>query len=175
MRMRSSSPFPGQSTQIITSVSTPFAIFYFIFIFILIYLFIYLVIKHPMDLGTMLKHVKARKYKSKHEFSVDLNLIWKNCFKYNSGPVSFFAKQLFRTNMRLIHPSPLSFSGSSTSRMRHSLAAQSRASLGPCIRPSRPHHYHWAPDSLRSSIHHLLSRFSSQVRQGQRYDQRYHF
>lgn len=46
-----------------------------------------IVIKHPMDLGTMLKNVKARKYKSKQEFAADLGLIWKNCFKYNSGPV----------------------------------------------------------------------------------------
>ena len=43
----------------------------------------------------MLKNVKARKYKSKQEFSADLGLIWKNCFKYNSGPVSLlcFARQ----------------------------------------------------------------------------------
>jgi len=47
----------------------------------------HIVIKHPMDLGTMLKNVKARKYKSKQEFAADLGLIWKNCFKYNSGPV----------------------------------------------------------------------------------------
>ncbi|KAF8584316.1 hypothetical protein K439DRAFT_1633690 [Ramaria rubella] len=46
----------------------------------------YELIKHPMDLGTMMKHVKARKYKSKQEFAADLGLIWKNCFKYNSGP-----------------------------------------------------------------------------------------
>ncbi|KAF8514635.1 hypothetical protein BU17DRAFT_94325 [Hysterangium stoloniferum] len=46
----------------------------------------YEVIKHPMDLATMLKNVKARKYNTKEEFAADLNLIWKNCFKYNSGP-----------------------------------------------------------------------------------------
>lgn len=48
------------------------------------------VIEQPMDLGTMLKYVKTRKYKSKQEFAGDLNLIWKNCFKYNSGPVRSF-------------------------------------------------------------------------------------
>ncbi|KAF8532180.1 hypothetical protein JB92DRAFT_3104283 [Gautieria morchelliformis] len=46
----------------------------------------YELIKHPMDLATMLKHVKARKYKSKKEFAADLGLIWKNCLKYNTGP-----------------------------------------------------------------------------------------
>ncbi|KAG8965276.1 Transcriptional activator spt7 [Tulasnella sp. 419] len=42
------------------------------------------VIKHPMDLQTMLKKVKAHAYKNKKEFADDLNLIWDNCLTYNS-------------------------------------------------------------------------------------------
>lgn len=43
-----------------------------------------IVIKHPMDLGTMTKKLKALQYRSKQEFVDDLNLIWANCFKYNT-------------------------------------------------------------------------------------------
>ncbi|WVQ87371.1 hypothetical protein IAS59_001095 [Cryptococcus gattii] len=44
----------------------------------------YDVIKRPMDLSTILRNAKARKYKNKAEFAADLDLIWKNCFEYNS-------------------------------------------------------------------------------------------
>ncbi|WVF72103.1 hypothetical protein IAT40_006915 [Kwoniella sp. CBS 6097] len=44
----------------------------------------YEVIKRPMDLTSVLRNVKARKYKSKADFESDLNLIWSNCFEYNS-------------------------------------------------------------------------------------------
>ena len=46
----------------------------------------YDVIKHPMDLGTMQKKVKAGQYKSKKQFAHDLDLIWDNCLLYNSDP-----------------------------------------------------------------------------------------
>ncbi|KAI9370102.1 hypothetical protein BJX61DRAFT_109842 [Aspergillus egyptiacus] len=52
----------------------------------------YAVIKHPMDLGTMTKKLKALQYKSKQEFVDDLNLIWSNCFKYNTNPEHFLRK-----------------------------------------------------------------------------------
>ena len=51
------------------------------------------VIKNPMDLGTMTKKMKALQYKSKDEFTQDLDLIWSNCLTYNTLPVSFY--QLF--------------------------------------------------------------------------------
>ena len=41
------------------------------------------VIKHPMDIGSMLKKLKQLQYKSKKEFVDDLNLIWTNCLDYN--------------------------------------------------------------------------------------------
>ncbi|KAJ9098645.1 hypothetical protein QFC21_004293 [Naganishia friedmannii] len=41
-------------------------------------------ISKPMDLGTLLKNVKNRMYKSKKSFARDLNLIWTNCLTYNS-------------------------------------------------------------------------------------------
>ena len=47
------------------------------------------VITNPMDLQTMLKRVKQRMYKSKREFQDDLDLIWNNCYTYNTGDVRF--------------------------------------------------------------------------------------
>lgn len=44
------------------------------------------VIKHPMDIGSMIKKLKQLSYKSKKEFVDDLNLIWSNCLKYNQDP-----------------------------------------------------------------------------------------
>lgn len=52
----------------------------------------YNIIKQPMDLGTMTKKLKALQYKSKQEFVDDLNLIWANCFKYNTNPEHFLRK-----------------------------------------------------------------------------------
>ncbi|KAF7714589.1 Transcriptional activator spt7-like protein [Penicillium ucsense] len=46
----------------------------------------HLIIRHPMDLGTMTKKLKAISYKSKQEFVDDINLIWANCLKYNTDP-----------------------------------------------------------------------------------------
>lgn len=50
------------------------------------------VIKHPMDLGSMTKKLKAVQYKSKQEFVDDLNLIWANCLKYNANPEHFLRR-----------------------------------------------------------------------------------
>ncbi|KAF2087188.1 hypothetical protein K490DRAFT_42539 [Saccharata proteae CBS 121410] len=44
------------------------------------------IIKHPMDIGSMIKKLKTFVYKSKKEFVDDLNLIWSNCLKYNADP-----------------------------------------------------------------------------------------
>ncbi|MBW0470903.1 hypothetical protein O181_010618 [Austropuccinia psidii MF-1] len=44
----------------------------------------YDIIKKPMDLGTVLKKVKSGVYKTKASFNDDLELIWTNCFTYNS-------------------------------------------------------------------------------------------
>lgn len=45
-----------------------------------------IVIRHPMDLGTMTKKLKAFSYRSKQDFVDDINLIWANCLKYNTDP-----------------------------------------------------------------------------------------
>ncbi|KAI0074871.1 hypothetical protein K474DRAFT_1499959 [Panus rudis PR-1116 ss-1] len=45
----------------------------------------YDVITTPMDLGTMLRKVKHKNYKSKREFKDDLDLIWSNCYTYNAA------------------------------------------------------------------------------------------
>ncbi|KAH8427010.1 SAGA histone acetyltransferase complex subunit SPT7 [Aspergillus melleus] len=52
----------------------------------------YTIIKHPMDLGTMTKKLKALQYRSKQDFVDDVNLIWTNCFKYNTNPDHFLRK-----------------------------------------------------------------------------------
>jgi hypothetical protein len=41
-----------------------------------------------MDLGTMLRRVKGKHYRSKKEFKDDLDLVWQNCFTYNHAEVS---------------------------------------------------------------------------------------
>ncbi|EPX72367.1 SAGA complex bromodomain subunit Spt7 [Schizosaccharomyces octosporus yFS286] len=46
----------------------------------------YNVIKEPMDLGTMLRKLKALQYNSKKDIVHDLMLIWSNCLTYNSHP-----------------------------------------------------------------------------------------
>ncbi|KIY51471.1 hypothetical protein FISHEDRAFT_36889, partial [Fistulina hepatica ATCC 64428] len=43
------------------------------------------IITNPMDLSTMTRKVKNKQYKSKREFQDDLDLIWSNCFTYNSS------------------------------------------------------------------------------------------
>lgn len=44
------------------------------------------IIKHPMDIGSMIKKLKSFAYKSKKEFVADLSLIWSNCLTYNADP-----------------------------------------------------------------------------------------
>ena len=53
----------------------------------------YTIIKQPMDIGTMIKKLKSYSYKSKKEFTDDLNLIWANCLKYNADPNHFLRKK----------------------------------------------------------------------------------
>lgn len=53
----------------------------------------YNVIKHPMDIGTMMKKLKQQQYKSKKDFVDDLMLIWSNCLKYNADPNHFLRKK----------------------------------------------------------------------------------
>ncbi|KLO15147.1 hypothetical protein SCHPADRAFT_939009 [Schizopora paradoxa] len=45
----------------------------------------YEIISNPMDLQTVQKKVKTKQYKSKKEFADDLDLIWSNCYTYNTG------------------------------------------------------------------------------------------
>ena len=40
-----------------------------------------------MDLSTVLRNVKAQKYKNKASFERDLDLIWENCLIYNAMEV----------------------------------------------------------------------------------------
>lgn len=54
----------------------------------------YDVIKRPMDLGTMFKKLKALAYLDKGQFIGDLQLIYDNCYRYNSAPESPFRKHV---------------------------------------------------------------------------------
>lgn len=51
----------------------------------------YDVIKHPMDLSTLLKNVQSHKYQTREQFLHDVDLIHQNCEKYN-GPGSNYTK-----------------------------------------------------------------------------------
>ena len=53
----------------------------------------HMVIKHPMDIGTMIKRLKQLQYKSKQDFVHDLDLIWANCLRYNADPNHFLRKK----------------------------------------------------------------------------------
>lgn len=44
-----------------------------------------------MDFQTMSRKVKQKQYKSKADFSDDLELIWSNCSTYNTGDVRSFS------------------------------------------------------------------------------------
>ena len=48
----------------------------------------YTVIMRPMDLGTMHKRLRNKEYGSKQEFATDLQLIYENCFTYNTDEVT---------------------------------------------------------------------------------------
>ena len=52
------------------------------------------VIKKPMDLNTMLKKLRAFVYKSRNDFEKDLQLIYENCYTYNSDTVSLYISLL---------------------------------------------------------------------------------
>ncbi|KAI7819066.1 hypothetical protein BC939DRAFT_271367 [Gamsiella multidivaricata] len=58
------------------------------------------VIKHPMDLGTVLKKLKAFAYQSKTQFANDLYLIYSNCLLYNSDPSSVYRKHAIAMKKR---------------------------------------------------------------------------
>ncbi|KAF9963314.1 Transcriptional activator spt7, partial [Modicella reniformis] len=58
------------------------------------------VIKHPMDLGTVLKKLKSFAYQSKSQFANDLYLIYSNCLLYNSDPSSVYRKHAIAMKKR---------------------------------------------------------------------------
>ena len=47
-----------------------------------------------MDLGTMSKKLKAQEYTSKQQFGDDLNLIYTNCFTYNTAEDSIYRQHV---------------------------------------------------------------------------------
>lgn len=58
------------------------------------------VIAVPMDLGTVLKKLKALAYQSKAQFAADLYLIYSNCLTYNSDPSSVYRKHAIAMKKR---------------------------------------------------------------------------
>lgn len=67
----------------------------------------HVIIKHPMDIGTMLKKLKQLAYKSKKEFVDDLNLIWTNALKYNQDPGHLVRKKALYMRKETDKLSPL--------------------------------------------------------------------
>ena len=47
-----------------------------------------------MDLGTMSKKLKSQEYMSKQQFVDDLNLIFTNCFTYNTAEDSIYRQHV---------------------------------------------------------------------------------
>ena len=41
------------------------------------------VVKHPMDLGTVIKRIESDAYSSREEIASDVRLVWSNCKTYN--------------------------------------------------------------------------------------------
>lgn len=54
----------------------------------------YDIVKNPMDLGTMYKRLREGFYTSKAHFLADLELIYSNCFLYNTDPDSPFRRHV---------------------------------------------------------------------------------
>lgn len=67
----------------------------------------YNIIKHPMDLNTVMKKLKTFQYKSKQEFVSDLMLIWKNCLTYNTDPKHFLRAHAYAMQRKTLSLIPL--------------------------------------------------------------------
>ena len=73
-----------------------------------------IIIKNPMDLGTIKKKIKSKKYKNLHEFINDIQLVWDNCKTYNDpsseiySQAEFMEKQMRRYCSKLKVPFPKS-------------------------------------------------------------------
>lgn len=65
------------------------------------------VIKHPMDLNSVMKKLKGFQYKSKDEFVSDLMLIWKNCLTYNTDPKHFLRIHAIAMHKKTLELIPL--------------------------------------------------------------------
>ena len=103
------------------------------------------VISTPMDLGTMLRRVKGRTYKSKREFKDDLDLFWSNCLTYNAAPVRHF-HHTRRVNHLCFRAELL---GPSSATMRETPSSQGRATVEEhhgserTLRPTHPQRPPW--------------------------------
>lgn len=65
------------------------------------------IIKHPMDLNTVMKKLKGFQYNSKQEFVDDIMLIWSNCLTYNSDPNHFLRAHAIAMQKKTISLIPL--------------------------------------------------------------------
>lgn len=64
----------------------------------------YQLIKHPMDLQTIQKKIKTRKYATFAEFQADVQLIWSNCKEFNKEGSDIYklADKLEKESKKLI-------------------------------------------------------------------------
>ncbi|KAK7206753.1 hypothetical protein BZA70DRAFT_275004 [Myxozyma melibiosi] len=65
------------------------------------------IIKHPMDLSTVMKKLKALQYRSKQEFVDDLMLIWNNCLEFNTDPQHYLRKHAIAMKKKTLTLIPL--------------------------------------------------------------------
>lgn len=67
----------------------------------------YQIIKHPMDLNTVLKKLKTLQYQNKKQFVDDLMLIWQNCLTYNSDPKHYIRLDAIAMRKKTLMLTPL--------------------------------------------------------------------
>jgi transcriptional activator SPT7 len=65
-----------------------------------------LIIKHPMDLNTVMKKLKGLQYNSKKDFVDDLMLIWSNCLTYNTDPKHFLRAHAIAMQKKTVKLAP---------------------------------------------------------------------
>lgn len=65
------------------------------------------IIKHPMDLNTVMKKLRSLQYRCKKDFVDDLMLIWENCFQYNTDPKHHIRKHANAMKVKTLSLIPL--------------------------------------------------------------------
>lgn len=65
------------------------------------------IIKHPMDLNTVMKKLRSFQYQCKKDFVDDLMLIWNNCLTYNTDPKHYLRHHAIEMKNKTLSLIPL--------------------------------------------------------------------